>query len=274
MLAGMHVAAIQLHSTADLDANLEQAATLAEQAKAQGAELLTLPEDFAYLGNEHDRLRLAEVLPPKGQTPDGKIGRWLAALAKLHQIPIIASGMPERGPDPEHSFNTAVHIAADGTLQASYRKIHLFDVALSDGTTLQESKHTAAGDTPVVTTLGETRCGLAICYDLRFPELFRRLTDTRLVVLGAAFTLHTGRDHWLTLLKARAIENQIYVVAPAQWGRHDSKRVSFGRSAIIDPWGNVLAQAPDRPSVIVAELDFTAQDAIRQGLPALKHRRL
>jgi predicted amidohydrolase len=276
----MRVAAIQMTSQSKVPDNLEQAAHWSEVAVSQGAALVTLPENFAFMGPEHDRLALAETLPAMGGPLEGgPIGRWLTALARLHRIDIVASGMPERGPDDAHTFNTSVHVTPDGTLQASYRKIHLFDVDLADGTQLCESRSVAPGEEPVVTVIDRPgaapiRTGLAICYDVRFPELFRAMGEMRVVVLGAAFTVHTGRDHWLTLLRARAIENQVYVIAPAQWGAHDSKRASFGRSAIIDPWGTVLAQMPDRPGAIVAELDFAAQDEIRRRLPALQHLKL
>ena len=272
----MRVAAIQLTSHANVAENLEQAAHWAEVAVSQGATLLTLPENFAFMGPEKDRLAIAEALPQRGGPLEGQIGRWLTALARLHRVDIVASGMPEHGPDGARTFNTSVHVGPDGMLQAKYRKIHLFDVDLADGTQLQESRAVAAGNEPVVTVIDRPgsaplRTGLAICYDVRFPELFRAMGEMRVIVLGAAFMLHTGRDHWLTLLQARAIENQVFVIAPAQWGMHDPKRVSFGRSVIIDPWGTILAQAPDRPGVIVAELDFAAQDEIRRRLPALQH---
>lgn len=276
----MRVAAIQLTSRSNVSENLEQAAHWAEVAVSQGATLLTLPENFAFMGPEKDRVGIAETLPEMGAPLEsGAIGRWLTALARLHRVDIIASGMPERGPDDAHTFNTSVHVGPDGLMQAKYRKIHLFDVDLADGTKLEESRSVTPGQEPVVTVIDRPgaaplRTGLAICYDVRFPELFRAMGEMRVVVLGAAFTLHTGRDHWLTLLQARAIENQIYVIAPAQWGVHDPKRTTFGRSVIIDPWGTILAQAPDRPGVIVAELDFAAQDEIRRRLPALQHVKL
>src|SRR5262249_31760598 len=148
----------------------------------------------------------------------------------------------------------------DGTLRAAYRKIHLFDVDLPDGTVLKESATVAAGSAPMVAETPFGAMGLSICYDVRFPELFRAMSARGMdfLVLGAAFTLHTGRDHWLPLLKARAIENQCYVIAPAQWGRHSDRRVTYGRSVILDPWGTELAIAPDRDGVIVADVDFEA----------------
>ena len=273
----LRAAAIQLSSGADLAANLETAAGLVEEAKAQGAELVTLPENFAFLGKEKDKLTVAEKLPALGKsTGSGPITRWLSALAKLHEIHLVASGMPEKAGDAAHVYNTSVHYDPKGSLVAAYRKLHLFDVDLADGTSLKESRTVAPGGEPVVSETPWGTMGLAICYDVRFPELFRALSvrGMRFLVIGAAFTLHTGRDHWLTLLKARAIENQVHVIAPAQWGRHGDSRVSFGRSVIIDPWGIELAVAPDRPSVIVADLDFAAQEKIRRELPALEHRRL
>jgi predicted amidohydrolase len=206
----------------------------------------------------------------------GPITRWLSALAKLHHIHVVASGMPEKGPDAGHTYNTSVYYRPDGTLAAAYRKIHLFDVDLPDGTLLKESASVSPGSEPVVAETPFGAMGLAICYDVRFPELFRAMSARGMdfLVLGAAFTLHTGRDHWLALLKARAIENQCYVIAPAQWGKHSDRRVTFGRSVIIDPWGVELAVAPDRDGVIVCDLDFAAMGKIRRELPALTHRKL
>ncbi len=270
-------ACVQLCSKQDVAQNLETAASLCEHAKELGAELITLPENFAYLGSSDDRLAVAERLPEIGASEGtGPITRWLSALAKLHAVHVVASGLPERGPDAQHTFNTSVYYTPDGVLRAVYRKIHLFDVALADGSSFQESATVAAGSQPVCVDTPWGKMGLAVCYDLRFPELFRALAKLGMdfLVLGAAFTLHTGRDHWQTLLRARAIENQCHVIAPAQWGRHSDKRVTFGRSTIIDPWGTPLATAPDRDGVIVSEVDLAAQQKIRRELPALDHRRL
>ncbi|MCC6809715.1 MAG: carbon-nitrogen hydrolase family protein [Deltaproteobacteria bacterium] len=273
----MRAACVQLCSKQDVQANLETAAALVERARELGAELVALPENFAYLGSSDDRLAVAEALPALGQGDgSGPITRWLSALSKLHGIHVVASGLPENGPDAKHTYNTSAYYGPDGTLRAAYRKIHLFDVDLADGSSFKESATVAAGTTPVVAETPFGAMGLAICYDLRFPELFRSMSARGMdfLVLGAAFTLHTGRDHWIALLKARAIENQCYVIAPAQHGRHSDRRVTFGRSAIIDPWGTELAIAPDRDGVIVADLDFNAMKKIRQELPALDHRRL
>jgi deaminated glutathione amidase len=270
-------ACVQMSSKQRVASNLEVASALVERARDQGAELVSLPENFAFLGTSDDRLAIAEGLPKVGEGDGtGPITRWLSALAKLHRIHVVASGMPERGPDERHTFNTSVYYSPDGVLRAAYRKIHLFDVELADGSSFKESASVAAGTTPVVVDTPFGKLGLAVCYDVRFPELFRAMSAQGMdfVVLGAAFTLHTGRDHWLPLLKARAIENQCHVIAPAQWGRHTDKRVTFGRSVIIDPWGVELATAPDRDAVIVSDIDLEAQRRIRAELPALTHRRI
>ncbi len=274
----LRAACVQMCAGSDVQGNLDLCADLVEQARACGATLVALPENFAYMGPEQDRLAIAETLPMAGSdAASGPIGRWLSAVSRLHGIHLVASGLPERSDDPQKSYNTSVYFGPDGKLVTRYRKIHLFDVDLSDGTKLVESRSVApGGDGAVSVDTPYGSMGLAICYDVRFPELFRALSrqGMRFLVIGAAFTLHTGRDHWLTLLKARAIENQVYVVAPAQWGAHGGGRVSFGRSVIVDPWGIELSIAPDRNGVIVADLDFATQDKVRRELPVLEHRRL
>lgn len=270
------VACVQLTSAGDVARNLEAIDEHLRTAKSMGAELVTLPENFAFMGPEKDRLAAAERVDSK--LDGGPITRFLSAAAKLHDVDIVASGMPEQGPDSARTYNTSVHVRRDGSLGAMYRKIHLFDVDLADGTSLKESKNVAPGSDIVVSQMPFGAMGLAVCYDVRFPELFRELgkKGMRVLVIGAAFTLHTGRDHWHTLLAARAIENQCFVIAPAQYGRHagNENRVTYGRSVIYDPWGVPLAIAPDKNGVIVAELDFSQQDRIRRELPALQHRRV
>jgi predicted amidohydrolase len=189
---------------------------------------------------------------------------------------VIAGGMPERSADPGKVHNTLVVVGPDGRIAERYRKIHLFDVAIPGGAEFKESGTVAPGTEARTVDTPMGRIGLSICYDLRFPELYRRLTDAgaRVFVVPAAFTLHTGKDHWHALLRARAIENQAYVLAAGQYGRHNEKRVTYGHSVIVDPWGTVIAEAPDREAVIVGEVDLGFQDKVRRELPCLDHRRL
>jgi predicted amidohydrolase len=172
--------------------------------------------------------------------------------------------------------NTSVHLAVDGSIKSTYRKIHLFDVDLSDGTSLRESATVMAGDLPVVTDAPFGKLGLSICYDLRFPELYRKLVDQGAIALAvpAAFTLHTGKDHWHVLLQARAIESQAYVLAAAQTGHHFDKRVSYGHALIVDPWGCVVAQCGEGEGIAVARVDPAVVERVRRQLPSLRHRRL
>ncbi len=268
----MIVAAIQLTSTGDFAANLDRAVGLVERAAARGARLIVLPENFALLSErEEDKFAYAEVCDGSG--PILQRMRTAAHATGAH---LVLGGMPERSPEPGKVFNSCVVVAPDGTVGPIYRKIHLFDVAIPDGATYQESKGVAAGTAPVVADLPWGKLGLSVCYDLRFPELYRALAaqDARLVVVPAAFTLHTGKDHWHVLLRARAIENQLFVIAAAQFGRHNLKRVTYGHSLIVDPWGTVLAEASDGEGLAVAELDFARQDRVRRELPCLSHRKL
>jgi predicted amidohydrolase len=200
----------------------------------------------------------------------------LAGFARAAGVYVVGGGMPERTDDPERPFNTLVCFAPNGERVASYRKIHLFDVELADGTSLCESAKTSAGTEPVVVVLDGFRVGLSICYDVRFPELYRKLADrgAELLLVPAAFTLHTGKDHWHVLLRARAIEAQAYVAAAAQWGKHPLGRSTYGHALVADPWGTVLAEASDGVGFALAELDAERLAAVRRSLPALAHRRL
>ncbi|NNL67113.1 MAG: carbon-nitrogen hydrolase family protein, partial [Myxococcales bacterium] len=191
---------------------------------------------------------------------------------------ILAGTFPESRSEDERFHNTSVLVAADGAIAAVYRKIHLFDIDLVDdgGDAYRESAHVAPGREVVVAETPFGGLGLSVCYDLRFPELYRQqaAAGARFLAVPSAFTPHTGKDHWEVLLRARAIENQAFVLAPAQAGRHSPERASHGRSMIIDPWGVVLAQAPDRPGVLLADCRLEDLERIRSGLPALSHRRL
>ncbi len=267
----MWVAAIQLNSTADMDRNLARARDLVQEAAHHGASLVALPEHFAYLGPE-------EKSPPSAQPLDGPLVQEFRGLARNLGIILLLGSFPELVHPDRPYYNTSVLLGPGGQILARYRKIHLFDVEISGGPVFQESRHVQAGSEVVAAALAPApfTAGLSICYDLRFPELYRALADrgANLLFIPSAFTLSTGRDHWEVLVRARAIENQAYVVAPAQWGEHSKGRKSYGRSLIVDPWGTVLAQAPDREGIIYAELDSERLTRLRREMPCLLHRRL
>ncbi|MCZ6463603.1 MAG: carbon-nitrogen hydrolase family protein [Proteobacteria bacterium] len=267
----MRVGVVQMTSSDDLAANLKAATELVESAAAQGAELVALPENFAYLRREGLRF-------PCAQGFDGEIVSVLSGLAREHGIWLLGGTFPEAIPGDERVYNTSPLVSPTGRIAAHYRKMHLFDVDLAaeGGGDYRESDTVAPGEEVVVADTPFGPLGLSICYDLRFPELYRQMADrgARWITVPSAFTPHTGRDHWEVLLRARAIENQAFVLAPAQCGRHGPDRASYGRSLILDPWGLVLAQATDRPGVIVADCRPEDQDRIRRSVPALSHRKL
>jgi predicted amidohydrolase len=266
------VAVVQLTSTEDVARNLGEVTRLVGQAAAAGARLIGLPENFAYLGSDRDhRLALAERL-----TAPGPILTEMAALARSAGVHLLLGGFPEVGPDPSRIHNTSVLLDPQGAVVAAYRKVHLFDVDLPGGAQFRESDSVAAGSDVVVAELPWGGLGLSVCYDLRFPELYRQLAQKRARVLAvpSAFTAETGKDHWHVLLRARAIENQAYVLAPAQFGAHGGQRASYGHALIVDPWGVVLAESGNHPGIAVADLDFGYQDQVRAKLPCLRHRKL
>jgi predicted amidohydrolase len=264
----MRAAAIQLTATPDTQRNLETADRLVRRAAALGAELVVLPEKWSVLGRGEDLLAGAEPL-------DGPAITWACTTARELGIDLVAGSISERIDGEEKLRNTSVHVGPDGDVRATYRKMHLFDVEV-DGTVYRESDHEAPGDDLVLTRAGELEVGMAVCYDLRFPELFRALAvqGARAFTLPSAFTVATTRDHWEVLVRARAIEDQCFVVAANQIGEHVPGLRSGGRSLIVDPWGVVLACAPDAETAIVADLDLAAQEAIRRRLPSLAARRL
>ncbi|WP_326552397.1 carbon-nitrogen hydrolase family protein [Micromonospora sp. NBC_01813] len=265
----MRVAVCQLNSRDDQTANLSTARGLLSEAAAGGADLAVLPEYVDYLGT-------AERLPPP-EPVDGTVGRFFADAARELGIWVVVGSFHERGPDPAHTYNTCLVFDRRGELAASYRKIHLYDVEIPGRVSYRESGNVAPGADLVVVDCDGVRLGLSICYDLRFPELYRRLAvdgDAQVLVVPAAFMMHTGRDHWEVLLRARAIENQCYVLAAGQVGQHEPARTCFGRSMVVDPWGTVLAQAPDTTAVVLADLDFHRLATIRAELPSLANRRL
>ncbi|HVU86399.1 MAG TPA: carbon-nitrogen hydrolase family protein [Pirellulales bacterium] len=263
------VAAVQMSSGDDQPHNLRRASALIEQGAAAGAQLIALPETFAYLGRSAQMVGSAESIP--GPTSD-----LLCALAKRLSITLVAGSYCEQSPDPTKCFNTSLLIDPTGTILAQYRKRHLFDFEIPSQVSCRESSWLLPGDALCATPTPCGTIGQAICYDLRFPELFRELVDlgSAIFCIPAAFTLATGRDHWEILLRARAIENQCYVIAPNQYGQHAPGLTTYGRSMIVDPWGTVLATAADGEGVILAEIDLDRITSIRQRLPALEHRRL
>ena len=267
----MRAGAVQMNASDDFARNLEVADRLVREAASLGAELIVLPEVWSVIGPR-------ELLRAGAQTLEGEAIAWARATAAELGVDLVAGSIVERtAPDSERFANTSVHVGRDGQLRAVYRKIHLFDVEI-DGNLHAESATFSSGSEIVTTELGDessTALGLTICFDLRFPELYRilALRGAEIMTVPAAFTLPTTRDHWEPLLRARAIENQCFVVAPNQIGEHPGGNRSGGRSLIVDPWGTVLACAPDREAAIVAELDLAGAGAIRARLPTLARRR-
>lgn len=268
----LDVAVVQLSSAERVAENLEVAARLVGEAAGRGAKLVVLPENFAFMGPDEDRRAHAEALGDRSAPIQG----LLSKLAKEHAVTLVGGGMPERSPGVDAPFNTAVVFDERGELVASYRKIHLFDVELADGTVLEESACTAPGAEPVVIQAGGFGVGLSICYDLRFPELYRKLVDAgaEILLVPAAFTLHTGKDHWHVLLRARAIEAQCYVAAAAQWGKHPLGRTTYGHALVADPWGTIVAECSDGLGYAIARVERAKLESIRTSLPSLKHRKL
>ena len=268
----LRVAAVQMRSTEDLGANLTTCGALTAQAAADGAQLVVLPECFSFLGKgEGDKLAIAENLDLR----TGPVMTMLREVATKHGVWMIGGGTPEIVPgDPLRTFNTAVVVDPGGNLVARYRKIHLFDVDIPGGATLKESDSTAPGEDLISLDIGGAPVGLSICYDLRFPELYRKLVKdmgSQVLLVPAAFTAHTGAAHWELLLRARAVEEQAWVVAPAQWGRHNAKRESFGHTLIADPWGTIVGERTDGDGVVIATLDGETVAKRRTQMPALKH---
>jgi deaminated glutathione amidase len=264
----MKVALCQVNSRHDRAANLGAASELLAAAAAAGADLAVLPEYVDYLGPSE--------LEPKPEPVDGEFGGYFAEAAKRLDMWVLAGSFHESGPDDRHTYNTSLLFNRAGQLAATYRKVHLFDVHIPGRVSHQESDRVAAGSQTTVVDIEGVLVGLSICYDLRFPELYRRLAVAGATVLlvPAAFTAHTGRDHWEVLLRARAIENQCFVAAAGQIGDHEPGRSCYGRSMVIDPWGTVLAQVPDQTGIAVLELDIGRLNRIRQEVPSLANRRL
>lgn len=268
----MYLAAvIQLSCTSDEDANWATAQELITRAAGLGARLVATPENTNFLGPHSEKVRRAEGL-------DGPTCRRFGELAAGLGIHLLLGSFNERSEDAERCHNTSVLFAPDGARIAVYRKMHLFDVDVSERVRFNESATVAPGRETVVATTELGRIGLSICYDLRFPELYRRLVSegAEILTVPAAFTLTTGKDHWEVLVRARAIENQCYVLAPAQFGEHDDEglRESYGHSMIVDPWGHVVARVSDGPGIGLAEIDLERVGRTRMAMPVERHRRL
>lgn len=261
-------AVVQLTTSEDPTASLSAALVGIDRAADLGAQLVALPENVHYMGPQAQKGVLAEPL-------EGPTFAALAEHARARQVHLLAGSLPERSEDPDRPYNTSVLFGPDGDRLAVYRKVHLFDVALGPGATHTESAATLPGDRAVIVDTPLGRLGLTICYDLRFADLFRTLrrAGAELIFVPSAFTVPTGRDHWSVLLRARAIENQCYIVAPAQFGQNSPTRTTYGRSMIVDPWGTVLCTCPDAPSVQVALIDLNRVAELRRKLPCLDHER-
>ena len=263
----LRAAAVQLNATADREGNIATADRLTHEAAERGAQLVVLPEKWPLLGS-------GEQLAAGAEPIDGPAMSWAREAARELSIELLAGSFTQLLADGRRQ-NTSLHISPDGEIRSIYRKIHMFDVVVG-GLEYRESEHEEPGDEIVVSHTDEgVGLGMSVCYDLRFPELYRilALRGARVIAVPAAFTLATTRDHWETLLRARAIENQAFVVAANQIGENEPGRFSGGRSMIIDPWGVVLAQATDTVGVIVADLDLERLESIRESLPSLANRR-
>ncbi|HDR9204082.1 TPA: carbon-nitrogen hydrolase family protein [Burkholderia vietnamiensis] len=260
------VAALQMVSTPDVARNLADAGHLIEQAAADGAQLVLLPEYFCFMGHrDTDKLALAEPYR------DGPIQQFLAQAAQRHRVWVIGGTLPLQAPEPDRVLNTTLVFDPSGREAARYDKIHLFNFEKGDES-FDEARTIRAGDTVVAFDAPFGRVGLSVCYDLRFPELYRRMGDCAMLVVPSAFTYTTGRAHWETLLRARAVENQCYVLAAAQGGKHENGRRTWGHSMLIDPWGEIVAVRDEGASVVAGALDPQRIADVRQSLPAWRHR--
>jgi predicted amidohydrolase len=266
----LRVAAVQMVSKPDVAANLRDAATLVAQAAGRGARLVALPEYFCLMGKETDKVAAREA------DGHGPIQDFLAATAARHGIWLAGGTVPLVAPQPDRVMNSVLVYGPDGARVGRYDKVHLF--AFAAGEESYDEARTIAPGTEVrgfevpLAAGGRLKVGLSVCYDLRFPELYRAMGQPDLILVPAAFTATTGRAHWLTLLRARAIENLAYVLAPAQGGRHDNGRATFGHSVLFDPWGETLAQLDEGPGVVVGDVDPARIAQVRASLPALSHR--
>jgi predicted amidohydrolase len=267
-MADVRVAAIQLGVGLSQDVDLARAADLIAEAAANGARLVVLPERFCQWASDSTIATMAEE-------PSGTMEQWQANRAREHGIYLVGGSVLERATDAPRPYNASLLFSPDGTLLGRYRKIHLFD-AVVDGVTHGESDTISAGDKPVCVDTELATIGMTICYDLRFPELFRTLADRgmQIATLPAGFTRVTGQAHWEVLVRARAIENQCFVIAAGMYGRTSPARDFFGHSMIVDPWGKILAELAEGEGVVTADLSFEQLQGVRTRLPALQNRRL
>lgn len=265
--APFRVAGVQMVSSPDVAENLAQAATLIAQAAQQGARLISLPEYFCFMGfKDHEKWALKEAMGD-----NGLIQSFLSEQAKMHGVWLAGGTLPLSQTQDERVFNTAFVYAPDGTQCARYDKIHLFKFAKGNES-YDESVAIRAGDTPVSFDAAGAQVGLSVCYDLRFPELYRALGRPALILVPSAFTFTTGRAHWELLLRARAIENQCYVLAAAQGGIHKNGRKTWGHSMLVDPWGDIVEVLPEGPGLVTGTIDPSRIADVRAALPALQHR--
>jgi predicted amidohydrolase len=263
----MRVGLVQINSQEDRNHNVARAIELIVRAASQGAELIVLPECVTFMGR-------GELVWEHAETLEGPSSQAFAAAARRHGIWLLAGSLNERSDREGKAYNTSQLFSPQGERAAVYRKIHLFDVDIAAGS-YRESDAVQPGETPVLARVGDHLLGMSICYDLRFPELYRALAvaGAEILAVPAAFTSFTGKDHWEVLLRARAIENQCFVVAAGQWGSHPPGRSCYGRSMIINPWGTIIAQAADGEGVVVADLDLASLRKIRAEVPSLANRR-
>jgi predicted amidohydrolase len=263
----LEVALVQLDAREDVTGNIATAVGLADEAAAGGARLVALPEYLQYRGNDDGFRASARPIPGPHTDP-------FAEVARRHGAWILVGSTAETSPDPARPYNTSALIAPDGTIAATYRKVHLFDVDVTDGPADTESARVTAGDRLVCADVDGVAVGLSICYDLRFPELYRALArgGAEVLTVPSAFTERTGRDHWEVLLRARAIENAAYVLAPSQIGGPPGQP-AYGHAMVIDPWGTVVAQAPDVVGIVRADLDLDRVGSLRRQIPVLANRR-
>jgi len=262
-------AAVQMLASDNKAANLAEAEQWIREAAQRDARLVVLPEVFIWRGNKKEERYSAETIP-------GPTSERLSALARELEIYLLGGSILEEIPGSDKAYNTSLLFGPSGELLASYRKIHLFDVDLANGVSLRESATREYGDSVVAAKTDLGTMALTVCYDLRFPELYRGLAakGADLIFVPSAFTAFTGQAHWEPLLRARAIENQVYIIAPDQYGKSAKSFETHGHSMIVDPWGKVIAELPDGPGVITAEIDLDYLAKVRKELPALKHRRL
>ena len=269
------VAIVQMRATDNVGENVDTATALVAQAAAAGANMVLLPEAFAFIGSERAQARLLERIPVNADDNPGPILARCIDTARRTATHLVLGGFPEKAEDGR-AHNTCVHISPDGAIAATYRKIHLFDADLADGNRVRESRGTAPGDRCVVTEAPFGTLGLTVCYDMRFPLLYQKLADAGAIAIAvpSAFFKTTGQAHWHVLLRARAIECQCYILAAAQHGDHQHRgRQSYGHALVVDPWGVVLAECEDGDGFALAEVDPAQVEAVRTQLPSLANRR-